>query len=270
MASSILIIAVLLFALRGLLLGFSGVIGRLLGFALGYLVADHYRDPLADFISLNTSIGLPAVALQIISGLGLFIVTLFFTGLIVAMLFKLLGRVIPIFKMIADNHSIGGKIAGATLNGAIATAVVLLGLWGFGKVTQQQDPDDRLQHIANQFGDKVFGIIADNNDFNVEHFSQSFSQTTSNGQVTRSTSAGYSSFGSTDTNSSSRTNIDSVIELLQQYNQNGNGINTAELLNNPQLQELINNPEQLQHIQQQIINNPQLQELMQRLQSQQP
>lgn len=285
MASGILITAVLIFALRGMSLGFSGVIGRLLGFPLGYLAAYNYRAQLAEFITLNTGISLPSIALQMMSGLGLFIVTMFITGLVVSALFKLLGTVIPIFKAIADNNSVGGKVAGATLNGAIATAIVLLGIWGFGQVTHQQDSNDPLQQIANQFGDKVFGMIANGDDLNAQRFSQSFSQTTSNGQVISSSSASYSNIGSAViTDGSKIFSIDSVREMLQQAGQNANGINTAEPVNNPQLQNLINNPElrdmvlqqlknspeQLQNIQQQLINNPQLLELMQRLQSQQP
>ena len=285
MASGILITAVLIFALRGMSLGFSGVIGRLLGFPLGYLAAYNYRAQLAEFITLNTGISLPSIALQTMSGLGLFIVTMFITGLVVSTLFKLLGTVIPIFQAIADNNSVGGKVAGATLNGAIAAAIVLLGIWGFGQVTHQQDSNDPLQQIANQFGDKVFGMIANSDDLNAQRFSQSFSQTTSNGQVISSSSASYSNIGSAVITDGSKTfSIDSVREMLQQAGQNANGINTAEPANNPQLQNLINNPElrdmvlkqlknspeQLQNIQQQLIENPQLLELMQRLQSQQP
>ena len=285
MASGILITAVLIFALRGMSLGFSGVIGRLLGFPLGYLAAYNYRAQLAEFITLNTGISLPSIALQTMSGLGLFIVTMFITGLVVSTLFKLLGTVIPIFQAIADNNSVGGKVAGATLNGAIAAAIVLLGIWGFGQVTHQQDSNDPLQQIANQFGDKVFGMIANSDDLNAQRFSQSFSQTTSNGQVISSSSTSYSNIGSVVITDGSKTfSIDSVREMLQQAGQNANGINTAEPANNPQLQNLINNPElrdmvlkqlknspeQLQNIQQQLIENPQLLELMQRLQSQQP
>ena len=285
MASGILITAVLIFALRGMSLGFSGVIGRLLGFPLGYLAAYNYRAQLAEFITLNTGISLPSIALQTMSGLGLFIVTMFITGLVVSTLFKLLGTVIPIFQAIADNNSVGGKVAGATLNGAIAAAIVLLGIWGFGQVTHQQDSNDPLQQIANQFGDKVFGMIANSDDLNAQRFSQSFSQTTSNGQVISSSSTSYSNIGSAVITDGSKTfSIDSVREMLQQAGQNANGINTAEPANNPQLQNLINNPElrdmvlkqlknspeQLQNIQQQLIENPQLLELMQRLQSQQP
>ena len=285
MASGILITAVLIFALRGMSLGFSGVIGRLLGFPLGYLAAYNYRAQLAEFITLNTGISLPSIALQTMSGLGLFIVTMFITGLVVSTLFKLLGTVIPIFKAIADNNSVGGKVAGATLNGAIAAAIVLLGIWGFGQVTHQQDSNDPLQQIANQFGDKVFGMIANSDDLNAQRFSQSFSQTTSNGQVISSSSTRYSNIGSAVITDGSKTfSIDSVREMLQQAGQNANGINTTEPVNSPQLQNLINNPElrdivlqqlknspeQLQNIQQQLIDNPQLLELMQRLQSQQP
>ena len=285
MASGILITAVLIFALRGMSLGFSGVIGRLLGFPLGYLAAYNYRAQLAEFITLNTGISLPSIALQTMSGLGLFIVTMFITGLVVSTLFKLLGTVIPIFQAIADNNSVGGKVAGATLNGAIAAAIVLLGIWGFGQVTHQQDSNDPLQQIANQFGDKVFGMIANSDDLNAQRFSQSFSQTTSNGQVISSSSTSYSNIGSVVITDGSKTfSIDSVREMLQQAGQNANGINTADPANNPQLQNLINNselrdmvlqqlknsPEQLQNIQQQLIENPQLLELMQRLQSQQP
>ncbi len=285
MASGILITAVLIFAVRGMFLGFSGVIGRLLGFAAGYFVAYSYRVEVAEFITQNTSISLPAIALQMMSGLGLFIVTMFVTGLLVSAIFKLLGSTIPLFKAIVDNDSLGGKVAGASLNGAIAAAIVLLGIWGFGQATNQPPSNDPLYQIANQFGDKVYGLIADGEDFNLQGFSHSFSQTISNGQVTSSTSSttSYSNTGTAVISNGGKTlSIESVREVLEQANQHSGDLDTAQLLNNPQLQNLINNPElrdmalkqlennpeQLQDIQQQIMNNPQLLELMQRLQKQ--
>ncbi|ARN74642.1 hypothetical protein [Oceanicoccus sagamiensis] len=285
MAEGILITAVLIFAVRGMFLGFSGVIGRLLGFALGYFVAYSYREQLALFISQNTTINLPPVALQMMSGLGLFIATMLVTGLAVSTIFKLLGHIIPLFKTIVDNDSLGGRVAGATLNGAIAAAIVLLGMWGVGQFTQKTDPNDPLQKIANQFGDTVFGAISDNGDFNIQGFSKSFSQTISNGQIisTTSTSTSYTNTGGTATigNLSNSLSIDTVREVLEQAGNGNTTIDTSALLNNPQLQNMINNPEfrdmavqqmennpdQLQAIQQQIMNNPQLRELMQQLQA---
>ncbi len=285
MASGILITAVLIFAVRGMFLGFSGVIGRLLGFAAGYFVAYSYRLQLAEFITQNTSISLPSIALHMMSGLGLFIVTMFITGLAVSALFKLLGSVLAVFKAIVENDSLGGKVAGATLNGAIAAVVVLLGIWGFGQATNQQNHNDPLHQIANQFGDTVFGMITGNENLDFQSFNHSFSQTISNGQVvsSSSSSSSYSSSGSAVISDGSKTlSIESVREVLEKAEQNPGALDSAEILNHPQLQNMINNPElremalkqlennpeQLQQIQQQIMNNPKLLEIMQRLQSQ--
>ena len=89
-------------------------------------------------------------------------------------------RLSPIFFFfgpwlaIVDNKSVGGKIAGATLNGAIAAALVLLGIWGFSLATNQQNPDDPLQSIANEFGETIFGTIADRGDLSIQSFSTVF------------------------------------------------------------------------------------------------
>ncbi|KKK46722.1 hypothetical protein LCGC14_3162390, partial [marine sediment metagenome] len=115
MASGILITAVLIFAMRGMFLGFSGVIGRLVGFGLGYYVAYSYRSQLAEFISNNTQISLPAIVIQMMSGLVLFMATLFVSGLLINALFKMIGKIIPGFKAIMDKESLGGKITGATV-----------------------------------------------------------------------------------------------------------------------------------------------------------
>lgn len=109
MASGILITVVLIFAMRGLFLGFSGVIGRLVGFGLGYYVAYSYRAQLAQFVSNSTEISLPAIVIQMMSGLALFLATLFISGLLISALFKLIGKVIPGFKAIMDKESLGGK-----------------------------------------------------------------------------------------------------------------------------------------------------------------
>jgi uncharacterized membrane protein required for colicin V production len=285
MASGLLITAVLFFAVRGMFLGISGVIGRLAGFALGYVVAYRFRHQLAAFVSQNTGINLPDVALQMMSGLVLFVSTMFITGLLVNGLFKLLGKSIPGFDAMADRNSIGSKVAGATANGCIAAAIVLMGIWGYGKVTGSQQPEDRLQQFANRFGDQVFTAVSDNTDLDLDIDFQSFSSTSTSSvqrTVNQQTNTVSTTTGSAYIVSSSNPEKSLSIETVRQAIEQKTGLKAdasgnysneqlQSLANNPELRDMAmrqlqDNPEQLQ----QLLNNPKLMEFLEQFNTSKP
>lgn len=277
MASAILITAVLFFAVRGMFLGFSGVIGRLIGFGLGYIVAYVYRQPFAALIEHNLSSGLPPMVLQVVAGLVLFVVTMFASTLAINTLFTVIGKIIPGFHLIGDKESVGGRVAGAAANGLIAAAIVLMGVWGYGKITGHSSSDP-LQQFANRFGDKVFSLVSDNadldmSDFNIQSFSSTSVKTITHKPANSSAPVTTTSSGSAYIVSSSDPAKSLSIETIRQViEQNSDALN-GELANNQTLQSLLNNqdirdsalqqlqqnPEQLQ----QLLNNPKLQQLLQ-------
>jgi hypothetical protein len=287
MASGLLITAVLVFAVRGMFLGLTGVIGRFIGFILAYIAAYSFRHQLAAFVSTNTSITLPTTILEVICGIALFVVTMFITGLIIKAAFKLIGKVIPGFTAIADQDSWGGKITGATLNGLIGAAIVLIGIWGYGKVTGKIDPNDELQQFANSFGDKAFNFVSDNTDLSIQSFSSSsFSSssitTSSKPTSSRPSKSVSTSNGSATIVSSSNPekslSIESIRQIIEevQPSEDGSGVSFSSsqiqgLLENSEirdqaLQMLQDNPEQLEK----VMNNPKLMELLEKFQTSAP
>lgn len=288
MASGILITAVLVFAVRGMFLGFTGVVGKLIGFLLAYIIAFSFRNQLAVFISENTSISLPVTALQIAAGLVLFFGTLFLTGFLISMLFKSLGKVIPGFNKLVDKDSLGGKITGATLNGLIGAAIVLIGIWGYGKFANTSNPDDKLQNIANRFGDTLFSVVKNNADIGIQSFSSyssssyslSTQSTSTDANTDKKKSSVTTSTGSAFIVSSSNPEKTISIENIQEIIESS-GIeldtNSVDINNEENMQNLLNNPEirdkALQYLQdnpqkiQEVLSNPQLKQLLETLSS---
>lgn len=282
MASGILITAVLFFAVRGMFLGFSGVIARLVGFALGYLVAYHFRNPLAAYITSHSDIALPPIALQMISGLVLFIATMLISSALIKSLFKLLGKLLPGFNFLGSKDSTGSRLAGATVNGLIAAAVVLMGIWGYGKLSGKLNPEDELQLFANRFGDTVFTMVNDHTELDIQSFSttRSYQHRVSSSQnspaVTTRTTTGTAYIVSSD-NPQKQLSIEQIREVIETNSDQlgslvanpDNSTQLQELINNSELRDMAlrqlqNNPEQFQ----QLLNNPQLQKMLEQFQTQ--
>ncbi|MGK0501086.1 MAG: putative membrane protein required for colicin V production [Oceanicoccus sp.] len=284
--------------MRGMFLGLSGVIGRLVGFIAAYLVAFFFRLSLAEFISSNIDIRLPLIALQMISGFLLFVGTLFVASLLVSSLLQLCGRLIPGLKAILDNDALAGKIAGASINGTLAAFVVLLGIWGFGKVSNSANQDDPLQQFANRVGETVFAGIQSNDNFSLQTLRQTYSSSfiqsnngSSNATANSPKRQPQYRTGSAEIISSNDPSkvlrIESVNEIRPITQQPEPKLDIAQLIEmapmdgslmeSQQVKDLLNNPEirkmALEQIQknpeklQQILNNPQLRELFETLSS---
>ena len=276
MASGLLITAVLLFAVRGMFLGFTGVISKLISLFLAYVVAFSFRYQLAVFLSENTSITLPITALQIVSGVILFFGTLFLSGFVISWLFKSLGNVIPGFNSLLDKDSLGGKITGATVNGLIGAAIVLIGIWGYGKFSSSYNPDDTLHKVANRFGDTLFSVVANNADVGISSFSTSQSTSTyvktDSKKGTATTSTG-SAFIVSSSNPEKSLSIESIREVVESSGIDPNSLpidtnseNMQALMNNTEVREkaleyLQENPQKIQE----ALNNPQLRQLLEQL-----
>lgn len=228
MTTSILFIVVVFFSIRGFFLGFSGVVARLMGVILGYMIAFSYRQPLATFLSENTSSNLSPIILQVITGAALFFATLFIAGLLITTLFNLAAKLIPVLQNLLQQQSPGSRVFGAGINGLIGASLVLIALWGYGLMTNSNDKPDPLQGIANRFGDTL-----------LSYANQLISH---NQQAT----AVNTKISETQTHT-----------LLQQLISSGQlkELLSKDAAKTDMLQELINHPEQ-------VLNNPEIQNLL--------
>ncbi|MFA7555955.1 MAG: hypothetical protein WCY88_17055 [Spongiibacteraceae bacterium] len=293
MASGILITAVLIFAVRGMFLGFNGVIARLLGLVLGYSAAVMYRAPVAAFISEKINSGMPSLLIEILTGFGLFIGTVLLCNILVNSTLTMLANIIPGLKSITHKESIGSKITGAGVNGALAAAIVLMGIWAVDKATNTTPKDDQLHQIASRFGDSVFSVVSENTDLTIQSFSNvssSFNSYTrqstsiiSSTPTNNTLSTGKGTATITSSKDPSKTvSIENIREIFKSQNDSAadtlrsnssinsgapttltSGIDSQALLSNPQLQQLLQDPKAREMALEQLQNNPeQLQQLL--------
>lgn len=159
MVSSILLMAVLVFSIRGFFLGFPRVIARLLGFICGYIVSLSGRQPLANLLLEKQLVEISPLILQVLASAVLFFGTLFLVTVLVTSLFKLTAKVIPGLSELVDKDSPGSRVFGAGTNGFIGAAIVLLGLWGYNLFTDKA-PSSQLDHIANNLGANLLSFAS--------------------------------------------------------------------------------------------------------------
>ena len=284
MALGLLIVVVLIFALRGAFAGLSGVIGKLLGIALGYIAAWQYRAPLAVWVQQQTQLSLPKTVIEIGCGLLLFITTLFVVSKLIAALFTLLAKHIPFTRMLTDKEAVSGKIAGAMVNGSLAGIVFLLGLYVFGKFYSGADHSEPVQQLANRLGDSVYRLTSETSNLSFSSITNVMTQsqavaTNSQENSTSSTQSVKTLRGTATITSSddpgktlSIETFSEVIEEIQNSEPGAvqdllNSDNMQAIIQNPKLrktalEQLKNNPDQLQE----LLNNPQISDLINRLQ----
>lgn len=158
MANGLLIIAIIYFAARGYFLSLPGVIARLCGLVCGYIMAFSLRADLGKLLASQIQTGLPPLAWQAISSAVLFFGTLLLVSFVINSLFKLLARLIPVFRGIFHKEAMGSRISGAVVNSALGASLVLIGLWVYGFTVAKNTPPDGLQRFANRFGDSLFTL----------------------------------------------------------------------------------------------------------------
>ncbi|MEE8056463.1 MAG: CvpA family protein [Pseudomonadales bacterium] len=280
-ASSLLFIVVVFFSIRGFFRGFPGVVARLLGFILGYVMATVYRNSLATFIAERTTIDLPPQVLQIASSAILFFATLFSVGLIVTGIFSLLTKIIPASQGLLDGKSTISRIFGALSNGFIGAAMVLIALWGYGLVSNNTEPPDTLQTIANTFGDSMLSLVSKtadlitNNSDNSPARKKYPSHTTTAHQSPVIVETGSAEIISAS-NPDKRISIKTITKLVEQLNprtdtatdldQRLKSEKVQDLLSDPAirkmaLEQLKNNPDQIME----ALNNPKFRELLEQM-----
>ncbi|GEM_PF-6605097 len=278
MATGILITVVLVFAVRGMFLGFAGVIGKTAGIIGGYLVAYHYRHPLAELIASHITISLPPAVIAAISGSILFISTMIVTGLAVAMICRAICATIPALNVILNKASWGSKCAGAINNGAIGLALALLGLWAFGLTTGNADHTDPVQANANRFGEAVFLIVSEHTDITLPKLPSSkltpgtpklSNRLTSLTEKIRSASPENSHDQSLAQGSAIIQSAADPGKRVSYYPQNNSTTSTSaegyvlSLIDSKQIEQLTNNPELLDIARKSVGNNPeQLQKIL--------
>ena len=265
MAMAILITAMLVFAVRGMFLGFTGVIGRATGVICGYWVAYSYRHELAELITSHVNISLPSMAIEAISGLILFFSAMIVSNLIVTGLVKGIATVIPGFKTLANKESLASKCAGAITNGILAIAIVLLGMWGYGLASGNVDHSDPLQHYANRFGEATLATVkqysnltlpdVDRNSLQLTNILKPSTQSGVMEPLRKQSSTRGTATIRSELNPAKTLSIDSTTDIIREF---GNGNNELSLPNSEIAGELLNNQLLRDMAQQKIEANPKL------------
>ena len=286
MAMAILITAVLVFAVRGMFLGFAEVIGRVAGIVCGYWAAYSYRHQLAEFVASQASISIPGIVIEAVSGFALFFGGMIAGSLVVAGLFKGIAGAVPGLKVLANKGSLPSKCAGAVTNSALAVAIVLSGIWGYGLASGNFDHSDPLQQHAKRFGESVFSIVQkysdlsladlDSNSLQLKNLLAPAANSTQPPALERSpqsSSVRGSAVIRSESNPKKTLSINSTTHIISEAEDNNQQpqqlvsgtiatmLNHQELLGKAQ-QQLEENPELLQ----QILNTPQLKTLLEFLQ----
>lgn len=165
MINTIFIIFVAFFIVRGLVLGFVGVLARLSGLLLAYLVSYLFAADLAQWILQRYPALMSAPVLYILTGLGLFFVTLLLVSYIVFSIAGLLAKKLPVLAPLNDRHSRLSRASGALLNGTIGTVLGLLLLWVYSIIaatflpSQQLLQTTPLMNTATLFGEQVYRLF---------------------------------------------------------------------------------------------------------------
>lgn len=286
MAMAILITAVLVFAVRGMFLGFAGVIGRVAGIVCGYWAAYSYRYQLAELVASQASISIPSIVIELLSGVALFFGGMIAGSLVIGGLVKGITGAVPGLKVLANRESLPSKCAGAVTNSALAVAIVLSGIWGYGLASGDFDHSDPLQQHANRFGESVFSIVQkysnlsladlDSNSLQLKDLLEPAANSTQSPALERSpqsSSVRGSAVIHSESNPEKTLSINSTTHIISEAeddNQQPQRVTSdtiatmldhQELLGTAQLQ-LEENPELLQ----QILNTPKLKTLLEFLQ----
>ncbi len=281
MAASFLFIVALFFSVRGFFLGFAGVIARLLGVMSGYFIAYSYRAPLAELISKQTASDISPMLLQVAAGAGLFFTTLFITGLLVTGFFALIIKLIPASKELLDSQSPGSRVFGAGCNGLLGASLVLIALWGYGLFVDSSKPADKLQQIANHFGNSLLAVVS--------QLAGDENNTKTTGSVLSSHSREHSSAESSNAgiistlNNKSVANLETIRNFIKassdnSHNNDGTAIDLQQLLSNDKIQNLLDDPaikemalKQLKDNPEKMLealNNPQYRKLLEQMEAQ--
>jgi len=159
MAEGILIVAMLVFALRGYFLGFVPLLSRLLGYGATYYLSYRYGDVLAVYIAANTGLNLGPIALRIGSSLLLFFTSMFVSAIVLSMVFKLLIKLVPPLKMLFQRGTVGSGLLGASGNAVVAAIFVLTGIWAYQLVAPSNSVGQPLNSAASRVGTSVNALL---------------------------------------------------------------------------------------------------------------
>lgn len=247
MVSSILLMAVMVFSIRGFFLGFPRVIARLLGFICAYIASLVGRQPLAELLVEKQLIEISPLILQVLSGAVLFFGTLFLVTLLVTSLFKMAAKIIPGLSELVDKDSPGSRVFGAGTNAMIGAACVLIGLWGYNLFTDKA-PETRLDHIANNLGTNLLAFASQSVGAKPDSRPSSKPQARPTDQITEQ--AINSTTEDSDTQASIQQQLLSVVSAMSQNKTLSDSAGTADnhgdgpigTLNIAELNELLDNP----------------------------
>jgi uncharacterized membrane protein required for colicin V production len=268
MASSVLMIAVIVFAIRGFFLGFVGVIGKAIGLVLGYVLAISYRSDAAIWVSSNTSISsinLPSMIIEIGCGAALFFAALFTTGFVVSACAGLLKKMIPPLEPILNKDSTAGRTTGAISNALLGAAIVLIGIWIYAMMGKGTVEPPLLQQVANTFGNHFFKVVKQNSSLSLPNFNSptpapkvytaSPAALAPNTETTTKTTTGTTTGTAvivSEANPDKKFSIESSYQQILETQGSAEGNDLSSMLGNEQLQALLNNPQVRQFAMEQI------------------
>ncbi len=282
MAQALLIMAALFFAVRGFFLGFTGVIARVAGIVLAYVLVLTQRSNVTDYLAPMVPPSISRLVLEIGVSAGLFFLTVLMVTVLVKLLTKSLGTLIPASRTLLDPSTTTARIGGAILNAALAAVLVLSGIWGYTYFTGKHVQPPGLQLAANNLGNSLFPAILEGAEFirtETTVATQTRNGKTTSRHETRVTKQGFATITSEenpDKQFSITTDAEPVIEAETPLDKETS--KAIELLNNidpSQLQNMLNN-EQLQNFArdqyqkdpqkyQQMMNDPKVQALIEKL-----
>ncbi|MFT5691943.1 MAG: putative membrane protein required for colicin V production [Oceanicoccus sp.] len=256
MAESILILAVLVFAVRGMFLGFVGVISRVVGIFLAYYVTYRQQEKVTEYVVKNTQFDIAPVVLQMGTGLCLFFGTVMVAGLVISLIARLLSKISPSVKVLLDNQSTGGRILGATTNGLVGVAIVLAGIWAYDIVAKKPTNDSQLHSVAKSFGDTIFAMVDTNTLFSGKHLEQTSSEPFSSESKSTSTHSG-SAYIISEENPNKKFSIETDKDMEKTQSQSpSKQTEKSPLFSSDKIQNLLNNSRLRSIVQKKMEDHP--------------
>lgn len=258
MAESVLILAVLVFAVRGMFLGFVGVISRVVGIALAYYLTYSYRERVTQYVIENTQFDIAPIVLQIGSGLCLFFGTVIMTGFVISLAARVLSKISPSIKALLDNEAPGSRILGAVSNSLVGAAMVLLGIWAYDLIAQKPTNDSELHSVAKTFGETILTLVDTNTVFSDKALKQTDEDSFSSNAKETSNKSG-TAYIISEENPDKKFAIekgDADATEMAKPHKSPTQQEQSKLFSNDKVQDLLNNPRLKSIITKQIEENP--------------
>jgi len=260
MVWTIFFLVIALFALRGLFVGFTGIIARLSGLLLGYLSILYYQPVAAEFIASLLAPTASSTVIGLLSTSGLFITVYFTISTLIQLAANGLGIVIPWLKPLLSKRSVSSAIAGLTVNAGVGGLLFLVGLWAYGMLVESPKENNALYMAADYVGGHIMktediSTVATLN--RLLDNSALSSEKTSTPAITQPSASTQTSIGTATI--ISEENPGKRLSLLQRYSpEQLTEIISDPTINEKLLNDISNNPDAIKKVEALINSNPEL------------